>query len=454
LTLRSQHSKGVRRDSLLVICKSFRFVVNQWTRSRLVTAALAASALCVVETSVAESTTMPDSSLTPITLSSQLSQVAPQYVATDTTPFAIVQERNKFTTGGYRFRLFQALPERLWFNVSVEASQRLDTNVYLSQQNQRSGLVERITPNVIVGYNIFKNTSVYANYFALKDRSDQPGSLAFPGMQSLSWGLRHNQQLTRKTGLQLDLQARELWQIPNVPLFDFIPGVTVTHAITANSMCFANAILQMRGRQYFIAPTAQLDPYYTVGYSYRHGLWNLISSSTLVTNFGKMPSNFPSSYFLSNQSSASLITDLEVNHPVKRSYPGLLAFARAEQIWSSPLGLAPSRSGSAFRLYTGLRLVLSKPSYYGAMDNLRKSILSAKDSPPPGTVDSNGLPGNAQVSSKADIQEKPFSSSSPGGSQSEPICATDGSVSLGSDRMTGNGAVINSANGINLAYGH
>jgi hypothetical protein len=88
------------------------------------------------------------------------------------------------------------------------------------------------------------------------------------------------------------------------------------------------------------------------------------------------------------------------------------------------------------------------------MDNLRKSILSAKDSPPVGTVDSDGLAGNAQVSSKAPIQEKPFSSSSPGGLQSEPISATDGSVSLGSDRTTSNGAFINSANGINLAYGH
>ena len=34
---------------------------------------------------------------------------------------------------GYKFRALQILPARLWFNASAEVSQRLDTNVYMTQ---------------------------------------------------------------------------------------------------------------------------------------------------------------------------------------------------------------------------------------------------------------------------------------------------------------------------------
>ncbi len=61
-----------------------------------------------------------------------LAQAAPppQFIPTDVTPFTTAPERNTFSPG-YKFRLFQALPERLWFNLTAEASQRLDTMCFL-----------------------------------------------------------------------------------------------------------------------------------------------------------------------------------------------------------------------------------------------------------------------------------------------------------------------------------
>ena len=185
-------------------------------------------------------------SLAPI----QLAQAPPQFIPTDVTPFTINPERNNFSPG-YKFKLFQALPERLYFNLSAETSQRLDTNVLFTANNPKADYVFRVLPNITVGYNIAKNTSVYVNYFVIKDTFASHGFLNAPTTQSLSWGVQHNKRLGDKTTLQYNVQARELWQAQGLHQFDFIPGVTLIHSITPRSVVYASTLLQMARGEVF-----------------------------------------------------------------------------------------------------------------------------------------------------------------------------------------------------------
>ena len=68
----------------------------------------------------------------------QVAQITPppQFIPTDITPYTTSSERNSFSPG-IKFRLFQALPERLWFNCTTEVSQRLDTNVFFTYSHPK-----------------------------------------------------------------------------------------------------------------------------------------------------------------------------------------------------------------------------------------------------------------------------------------------------------------------------
>lgn len=317
------------------------------------------------------------SGLTPITLNNQIAQVTPppQFIPTDVTPFTVVPERNIFNPG-YKFRLFQELPTRLWFNAFTEVSQRLDTNVLFTYSNPKADYAFRVLPNLTVGYEVFKNTSIYANYFLIKDVFARNYSdINFPTTQSVSWGLRHVSQLGARTTLQYDFQARELWQTSHLHQFDFLPGLTLTHVFSPRNIVYASTLLQLRGGDYFVAPTREIDPFYTVGYIHRKGLWTFIATDTLVTNFRHPPFNDA----VPNQSNVTMIADIELNHPVSRKFNGLLAFLRAEPIWNWDSNKVAGLSGFDFRFYGGLRLALNKPSYYSAVENIRKQAMRGGD---------------------------------------------------------------------------
>lgn len=302
---------------------------------------------------------------------------SPAVIPTDATPFTVGPERNEFTPG-LKFKLFQAMPERLYFTASTEVSQRLDTNVFFTSGHAKQDYAFRVLPNITVGYNFLKNTSVFANYFVIKDVFAVHEFLGRPTTQSLSWGVQHNQALGKKTNLQLTMQARELWQARRIHQFDFIPGATVTHFINSNNIVYGSVLLQMRGGGYFVAPTREIDPFYTVGYIHRRGPWTFLATNTLVTNFRQPPFTFS----IPAQSNVSMIADFEVNRPVMKKHPELLAFIRAEPIWNWRSNRVAGLSGFDFRLYSGLRLLVSKPSYLASTDNLKRQLLKNKQAQP------------------------------------------------------------------------
>lgn len=295
-------------------------------------------------------------------------------IPTDVTPSGLGRER-ELVAPGLTFRIFQRMPARLWWQSTTEVSQRFESNVFFTSRHGRGDYVFRALPNVTLGYNLFGNTSIYCNYFVIKDVYARHGNeLTFPTTQSLALGLRQSFLLGRKTNLQLDFQARELWQTSHLHQADLIPGITLTHVLRPDAVVFANVQLQMRGREYFVAPTRELDPFYSVGAVYRRGQWTFSAADTFVTNFRSPP--FHGS--IPAQSNMAMIADFEVARTINKRIPGLQAFLRAEPIWNFASHRTPGLSGYDFRLFSGLRLSFGKPSLASAVTTLRQQLLESE----------------------------------------------------------------------------
>jgi len=295
---------------------------------------------------------------------------SPGVLPTDATKPPIDQDR-ELVDPGWRLRLRQKLPARLWFNSVTEVSNRLDTNVFLQYKEPQPDYVFRVQPNLTVGYNIFEKTSVYTNYFVIKDSyAVHKRPLSFPTTQSISMGIRHQLYSGKKFNVQVDCQAREIFQNRGLRQADLLPSISTTYFISPRSVLFGSALLQMRSGQLFQGATRELDPFYTIGFVTRRGQWTFTVTDTLVTNFREP--HF--AYSRPAHGNCSMIADIEVARPVLKKYPGLQAFVRAEPVFNWRGAKRPGLSGFDFRLYGGLRLAISKPSYIGTINKLKKQI--------------------------------------------------------------------------------
>ena len=186
---------------------------------------------------------------------------SPGVLPTDATKPPIDQDR-ELVDPGWRLRLRQKLPARLWFNSVTEVSNRLDTNVFLQYKEPQPDYVFRVQPNLTVGYNIFEKTSVYTNYFVIKDSyAVHKRPLSFPTTQSISMGIRHQLYSGKKFNVQVDCQAREIFQNRGLRQADLLPSISTTYFISPRSVLFGSALLQMRSGQLFQGATRELDPF-------------------------------------------------------------------------------------------------------------------------------------------------------------------------------------------------
>lgn len=307
--------------------------------------------------------------LAPITLSQNVRPDPvpnPTVIPTDVTPIPIGQER-ELIRPGYRFYLMQKLPRKMWFNATVETSQRLETNVFFTNNNPRPDYVFRVLPNISLGYNFLPHTSFYWNYFVIKDVFADNGILSYPTTQSLAGGLRHEIPVNNRTNIQLDVQARELWQAAGLRQSDIIPSITATRVFTPRCIGFANIQMQMRGAYPFNGPSREIDPFYTLGVLYRWKQWTFSATDTFVTNYR-------GSNAIPPQGNVAMIADFEVNRPIHKKLPGVVAFVRAEPIWNWSSHAFPGLSGFDFRLFSGIRMSVSKPSYSADFNKLREQI--------------------------------------------------------------------------------
>ena len=316
-----------------------------------------------------------------------LAQVTtPGVLPTDATKGNLLQDRaNAYP--GFKLRLFQKLPANLWIQGSTEVNQRLDTNVFLQYKEPQPDYVFRAAPSLTVGYNVLDTTSVYAQYFVIKDvYTVHHRQLTPPTTQSIAMGLRHTfpPMFKNKVSIYLDGQARELFQSRGLRQADLTPSINATIFATQKLTLFSSATMQMRSGQLFLGPQREIDCFYTMGGYYRSpsGKWVFSVTDTFVTNFRHPHFKFS----IPRQGNVNMIADFEVDRQIG-NIPGLQAILRAEPVWNWRSRNVPGLSGFDFRLYSGLRLSFYKPSYGGTMNAIKKQLQqqddpNAKKAPP------------------------------------------------------------------------
>jgi hypothetical protein len=308
-----------------------------------------------------------------------------------------------------QFKLLQKLPTRFYFLGVTEISLRDETNVFQTasrahmlraasggdsfgllttdQQNSvlqsasiasRNDGVFRILPNVTAGWALTPKTRVFANYFLLRDQLFHNVAVNTL-IESIGGGIQHDFQMGRKGNLQATFQARELYQNKVHNVFDYLPGITYTRVVTPHSIAFASVLLQLRGKQFIVAPNREIDPFYSVGAVYQKGAWQFSHATTFLQNF-RQPFAGNALIPVNNY---SFVLDFEVARRVHKKLPGLQAFVRAEPIFNMHSNATPGLSGVDFRIFGGLRLTLSKPSLLPAVKNIDRQFDEQEVNPPP-----------------------------------------------------------------------
>jgi hypothetical protein len=354
-------------------------------------------------------------------LLAQATNPAPGILPTDQTKTGVQQQFN-LKEPGLSFRVNQRLPTRLFYTLSCETTQRLDTNVFLSYKMPQPDYVFRVAPSASVGYNIFNNTSVYASYFSIKDNyTVHNRGLSNPVTQSVQMGVRHTFYPTadKRTSLQLDGGARELWQSRGLRQADLIPSATLSHySANYKHSFYASALMQLRSQELFLGAKREIDPFYTIGYYYNHYPWYFSFSSTLITDYREPHFR----YSIPHHGNVSEISDFEFGRGVlTKKFTGLQAFVRAEPVFNWRSADVRGLSGFDFRLYSGLRLTVQKQSYLAMVNNIKQTLKNqdddaafkakkkgAKNKPAPGvspTQNPDGTPTESPTTPSVDTKD-------------------------------------------------
>ncbi len=301
----------------------------------------------------------------------------------------------------FKIRALQKLPSKFYFNSVIESSFRLETNPWqypikrqlikqfptgssyaaLSPAQKASiqktiGLsdstdnVFRIYPNLTAGWALTPHTRIFGNYFMISDTLFRPRNQGLDSViQSVGGGIQQDIPIGRRGNLMGQFMLRELYETRAPAVFDYLPGITYTHMFTPNVIGYMSTILQMRGRYFFQAPTAEMDPYYTFGALWKRNSYIFLFNSTFVTNFRNQ---FASKLYPLN--SYLWVLDFEIDKQLFRQVPGLYSFVRAEPVYNFHSGGNLGFSGIDFRLFYGLRYVFGKPPLNSTVNLIREQI--------------------------------------------------------------------------------
>jgi hypothetical protein len=349
---------------------------------------------------------------------------------TETVP--IPSASSRFTPPNQlELKVLQRLPAKFYFNSSIEATFRLETNPFqtatkrtivhrelpvgtilqqtlpekspyrnhpfaaaagfnvIDTQQQKAILqqiahasafdgVNRANPNVTAGWAFTPNTQVFGTYFLIRDSLFRSSSLNST-TQAVGLGIQHTIQLGKRASIQPQFTMREMYQTGQPNVFDYLPAVTLQYAITPNMIVYENSLAQIRFKNFLGDPMREIDPFHTIGFFYTRGRWSVTGSATFLQNFRHQFGK----YALEPINNDSFVLDLEVDRQIFPSLPALQAIIRAEPVFNFNSNETTGLAGMDFRLYYGIRLSASKPAIAGNIQQLRNRYLqsapSAKD---------------------------------------------------------------------------
>lgn len=356
-----------------------------------------------VAPSTTPSTTPVNNAIRNVTVPSTTSMPS-TVLPTDALP-SVVELRQRTVFENLQTKMLQKLPAKLYATGTIETSFRYETNPFqfptkrkllrtsfppppifrqltALQQAQfynvlglvnNDDVVFRALPNITVGWALTPSTRVGGNYFCIRDQLSHNTQLNTI-VQSLGGFVQHDFRLSSKANLLVDLQARELLTLHQLPQFDFLPTATLSYVVTPTWVTYASGILQLRGRKPFRAPTREIDPFYTIGSVYQRRGWVFLASGTFFQSFREP---FRQNAVI-NKDSYSIILDFEISRRVLPSIPGLQAFVRAEPIYNFHSNGTPGLAGMDMRMFFGLRMSAVKKPISSVINQIREDLEDAE----------------------------------------------------------------------------
>ena len=269
-------------------------------------------------------------------------------------------------------KIYEALPARLYFNASSEASLRLETNPYQAPRDNdpftESTNVFRSQTDVTVGYALTPKTRVSGSYFLLRDQYNDftPYHLDSTA-NSFALNVEHDFYQGKKWLIRGATTARQV-VLRNAPdTGDLLPSVTAMRSLGSNGWLYGNAALDLNYDDFVFDDLERLSGIFTVGTGYqvpwqptRKGMrplkgiqFNLSSTYSLNGEMRQPQFGYP-------WNSQSIIVTSEISRKVRRTWP-LSLFVRNEVVFNfgqeTPVfGL----SGVNYRLFGGTRLSTGK----------------------------------------------------------------------------------------------
>jgi hypothetical protein len=289
----------------------------------------------------------------------------------DTTPFQLPDRPSAFTTFQMaRIHWLRKLPAKMFFNVNVENTLRLETNAFQTRNHQRADMVYRVLPDVNLGYAFTRKSRVSAEYFMYRDTYTEHPQTLDRTVQSVSLRGDHDFCLTPNTTLTTTLMGRELFISRAKDLSDILPMVSIVRRVGTYGAVYASVLGQIRWQEIVGGKFQEGDQFYSIGSIYRRPMWNLSADCTLIDNFGKGSRRGGS---ISNagftglvpgpNSNHQIVLTLEAGRRLSQSIP-LTAFVRAQPIFNIGQDKRQGFAGVNFRLFGGLRLEISKPAIF------------------------------------------------------------------------------------------
>ncbi|MGH9549841.1 MAG: hypothetical protein ACRD3W_10720 [Terriglobales bacterium] len=294
----------------------------------------------------------------------QIAQSAPggesQPQPIDLTPVQLPERGPQFTT----FSTFQTsalyrLPARMFFSCITDNSLRVETNVFKTAHHQKTDMVYRVFPNVMVGYALTNKTRVAANYFFFRDQYTAQSQALSRNINNIGARIDHDIPINEKTTLTGGLFGRalltQLDDNANHTLSDVIPSVTVTRRVGYASVVYGAVLGQIRFRNIF-GEFQEGDQFYSMGAVWRKRPYVFWTDLTLDSNFGK-------SHLRGGGNNQVIILTMEVARRISSRLP-LSVFVQAQPIFNIGANSSAGFAGFNFRCFGGLRCEIAKPAIF------------------------------------------------------------------------------------------
>ncbi len=276
---------------------------------------------------------------------------------TDLTPVRLPERGGAF--GNLQTEMLYRLPARLFFNLNVENTIRLETNIFQTLTQPQADLIYRVLPNVTLGYALNKQTRLACNYFFLRDQYARFANLMSRNFHSIGFRLDRDIPVTDRTVATTGIFLRELitqrQDGTSQELSDIIPTLVVVRQTGRRGVIYASVLGQFRF-QNVLERWQEGDQFYSLGGVYRKGRWLARADHTLVTNFGKKA-------LRGGSNNQIFILTYELARQVHPRLP-LAVFVRAEPIFNMGANNSPGFAGVNFRIFGGIRLEMNKPAIF------------------------------------------------------------------------------------------